>query len=735
MRVSIVINTYNRASQLNDCLRSLQNLEYDEFEVVVVNGPSTDSTKELCERYSDQIIYVDCSERNLSVSRNLGIANSRGEIVAFIDDDAVVHPKWLEKTVEKYSSDKIVAVGGFTIDHTGKCFQATTTLCNRLGDAQIIPSGISPEVFCFPGTMFFPSLLGTNSTFRKKALENIGGFDETFAYFLDETDVCLRLVDQGGQIIYAPDALIYHRYAPSHLRNSNKVPSSLHVTARSKSYFMHRHGVPALGVRQVNAALSEYERGLHESNKWLCEHGLLNNSAEAMLNLDIEIGIEEGRNLAQKSAPTNLKNHLETIAKRPFKQFPSTAKTKKLRIALVSQGYPPNDTSGIARWTHHVARGLSDRGHRVHVITRSKNNETLDYQDGVWIHKICMLDIQEFEELIVGLDLPNNLVKWSVNVFRELREIGFENLDLISAPIWDVEGIVPLLLSPIPVITSLHTTYKLALPYKPDWYQRPLYKYGHVDKVINAEKFIFEHCSYFLGNTQAVVKEINTEYKANITQRSIVVPHGVDRPESIVLSKSSDAKVLFVGRQETRKGFDTAIKAACKICSNIDKVTFRFIGSETNDSQCKAVLKECLATLSSTESNRISIEGYVTEDALNKAYQECDIFLAPSRFESFGLIAIEAMRYGKPVIAGNVGGLVEVVKHYETGILVDPSNADDISQAILSLLNDKKLAKRLGKAAEQEYQEHFTIEHMVDGIENAYLNFIGSATKQLVLGG
>ncbi len=120
MKVSIVINTFNRAVQLQDCLRSLLNLNYEDFEVLVVNGPSTDNTAEVCEKYSKRITYLTCKERNLSVSRNVGVGNAKGDIVAFIDDDAIVHPMWLDEILAKYSSDDIVGVGGFTIDHTGK---------------------------------------------------------------------------------------------------------------------------------------------------------------------------------------------------------------------------------------------------------------------------------------------------------------------------------------------------------------------------------------------------------------------------------------------------------------------------------------------------------------------------------------------------------------------------------------------------------------------------------------
>lgn len=725
MKVSIIINTYNRAKQLQDCLRALWNLNYENFEVIVVNGPSNDNTKEVCQRFLPNINYVECAERNLSISRNIGIANAEGDIVAFIDDDAVVDPNWLKHIVSAYSSDDIYGVGGFTIDHTGKKFQATTTICDRLGDSYQVPSGVSTEVYQFPGSGFYVSLLGTNSSFRLSAIKEIGGFDETFAYFLDETDVCARLVDLGGKIIYEPKAIIYHRYAPSHLRNPNKVPTTLYVTARSKAYFMCRHGKPILGDRPVEDAMSVYQSNLRRDNAWLAKHAHMSEGAAALLNLDVERGIEDGRNLSQNAAPTNLSKHITETVRHKFTAFKNPFENT-LRVVLVSQGYPPGDTSGIARWTSHVAIGLAERGHEVHVITRSQTVETVDYKDGVWIHNILPSASAEFDNLISQLDVPRNILDWSVAVYQEIRRIGFENLDLISAPIWDVEGLITMMLSPVPVITSLHTTYKLAMPFKPDW-KRPLYRLNHVDKIAKAEKYIFDHCAYFLGNTEAVVREIETAYDSSISARTRVVAHGVDRPSNEVTSNNSDRTILFVGRQESRKGFDTALEAASIICAKYPGVVFRFIGAETDDRECITAIARHHKNLPTQIRNRITLEGYIVDSKLQEAYQSCNIFLAPSRFESFGLIAIEAMRYSKPVVAGRVGGLVEVIEHGKTGLLIDPNNPSDIAQAIESLLNNPDLAEKIGRAAAESYLNRFTIEKMIDGIESGYQAILARA--------
>jgi hypothetical protein len=100
-KISVVINTYNRCKDLEQLLESLYYLEYKNFEVIVVNGPSTDNTNVVLEKYKNDIKIETTDKINLSVSRNIGIAMSAGDYVAFIDDDAIPDRLWLNKLLQK----------------------------------------------------------------------------------------------------------------------------------------------------------------------------------------------------------------------------------------------------------------------------------------------------------------------------------------------------------------------------------------------------------------------------------------------------------------------------------------------------------------------------------------------------------------------------------------------------------------------------------------------------------
>src|SRR5947209_6412915 len=182
---SIVINTYNRAASLRNTIQGLLSQDYPDFEIVVVNGPSTDNTADMLRDFSAVIKTADCPTRNLSISRNIGICAAAGDLVAIIDDDAVPEPEWLTQLAAGFDTEDVGAAGGKVLDHTGYSFQYHYSTADRLGNAQWDLTEASPHLN-FPWSFRFPYLQGTNACFRRSALLDIGGFDEEFEYYLDE---------------------------------------------------------------------------------------------------------------------------------------------------------------------------------------------------------------------------------------------------------------------------------------------------------------------------------------------------------------------------------------------------------------------------------------------------------------------------------------------------------------------------------------------------------------------
>ena len=198
------------------------------------------------------------------------------------------------------------------------------------------------------------------------ALRQVGGFDHAFAYLLDETDLCLRLVDAGWHVLFEPTALIFHQIRRQpHIRNPKRIARTLYPSAVSKAYFVLRHGAPG-NLAGAAAELDRYRGELLASNAWFDEHGEIAHQHRQSLDHDLAAGLREGEALARRRAE-HAGGDLDLAAEAPpFLPFPPG---KGLRICLVSQGFPPRIDAGIARWTEMVARELVRRGHSVHVIT------------------------------------------------------------------------------------------------------------------------------------------------------------------------------------------------------------------------------------------------------------------------------------------------------------------------------------------------------------------------------
>jgi glycosyltransferase involved in cell wall biosynthesis len=112
--------------------------------------------------------------------------------------------------------------------------------------------------------------------------------------------------------------------------------------------------------------------------------------------------------------------------------------------------------------------------------------------------------------------------------------------------------------------------------------------------------------------------------------------------------------------------------------------------------------------------------GFVQHDALGPLYEQAAVVACPSHREGFGVVCAEAMAYGRPVVAGAVGGLLDLVVDGETGLLVPPRDVDALRAALGRLLGDSELRRRLGAAARERIQQRFAWPAVTDATIAAY---------------
>jgi glycogen synthase len=125
--------------------------------------------------------------------------------------------------------------------------------------------------------------------------------------------------------------------------------------------------------------------------------------------------------------------------------------------------------------------------------------------------------------------------------------------------------------------------------------------------------------------------------------------------------------------------------------------------------------------------SRVRFHGHVDDEQLLNFYRNCSIFVAPSKYESFGLIYLEAMRFAKPCVGTWAGGIPEVVVDGSTGILVQPGSPKQLEAAILKLVGDQDLRTSMGKAGQRRFEQTFTGEKFSSRIIE-FVRGVGSTT-------
>ncbi len=237
--VSVVIVSRHRPQELRRCLSALRFQSLPRFEVVVVADPA--SVEVIAGLgLTDRVKHACYDLPNISQARNIGIGMAAGDVVAFIDDDAVAEPVWLEQLTVPFSEPILCAAGGFVLGRNGIDLQWGAEFVGPDGDSRLIEiSGETRLEGTSEGGLKTP---GTNCAFRRARLCELGGFDTAYRFFMDETDLNIRMAQKGDMVALVPAALVQHGFAPSVRRRADRVPLSLFEVGASQAYFLRKFG-------------------------------------------------------------------------------------------------------------------------------------------------------------------------------------------------------------------------------------------------------------------------------------------------------------------------------------------------------------------------------------------------------------------------------------------------------------------------------------------------------------
>ena len=192
-------------------------------------------------------------------------------------------------------------------------------------------------------------------------------------------------------------------------------------------------------------------------------------------------------------------------------------------------------------------------------------------------------------------------------------------------------------------------------------------------------------------------------------------PSPPSRETSAILKKITGQPIIgTVANLFPRKGLEYLVQAVGNLKESFDNILLVIVG--TGDAQYESQLRKQIQDLN------------LTQHVLFTEFQEYpelfvsqfDVFVLPSIQEGFGIVLLEAMALGKPIVASHVGGIPEIVQHEKTGILVKAADVEELSKGVLTLLNDPNKRRKMGEQAQKRAAEYFSVERMMERLYGLY---------------
>ena len=388
---------------------------------------------------------------------------------------------------------------------------------------------------------------------------------------------------------------------------------------------------------------------------------------------------------------------------------------RPLHVALVHGSFPPVERfGGIVRYLVGLAGGLSELGHRVTVITRDDDGPRLDHIDGYEVIRVAVS--KPFGETRVGR--VSDAAVASRAFARALRAAHAQNpVDVVEFSNYRGEGTVHAFRKTVPHVTRVVTM---------DWQSQEIANEdGREHRALGDpwrnwfEAVGIRRSNLVLTPSLAHSSVVSRRYAG---VRPVTVPLGVSAaPSELPGTLSSDeVRFLYVGKRAARKGYDTLLRAFGAVHAELPSSRLEIVGDDDALPEESRSGDAALAAVPPAAREAVSLVGWLADAELARRYAACDVFVAPSRYESFGLIYLEAMRAAKPVIACDVGGAPEIVSDGETGRLVPPGDAGELAAAMAALGRDPGLRSQLGRAGFERWSGEFTQARMAERTIDAY---------------
>lgn len=383
-----------------------------------------------------------------------------------------------------------------------------------------------------------------------------------------------------------------------------------------------------------------------------------------------------------------------------------------MKILMLTWEYPPRIVGGIARVVHDLSHRLIKDGHEVTVVTYKEGNVP-DFEDdkGVKVYRIGNYMIN-----------PNNFIDWimqmNFNLVAKANEIIAKegNFDVIHAHDWLVAYAAKTLKNSYgtPIVATIHATEA----------GRNSGIHDETQRYINDTEWMLTYeASEVIVNSNYMKSELQRLFglpfeKINVVPNGVNLNlySGVERDYEFRRQYAADNEkiILFVGRLVYEKGIQHLIAAMPKVLEKYHDSKLVIAGKGGMIDELKAQVNAMGI------SNKVYFTGYLNSKQVVKMYKCADVAVFPSTYEPFGIVALEGMLSGTPVVVSDVGGLNEIVQHGENGMKSYAGNPNSLADSIVSLLYDPALCMKVAKNAKAKVRAEYNWQKIAQDTHFAY---------------
>jgi len=355
-----------------------------------------------------------------------------------------------------------------------------------------------------------------------------------------------------------------------------------------------------------------------------------------------------------------------------------------MKILHLTWEYPPRIVGGLARHVYYLSKELAKLGNEVYVITLEFPNVFLDeYKDNLRIHRV-KVELASYDFLTWC---------YAFNHFFEKKiATVISDIDVIHAHDWLV------------AISAINAKYFLKKPLIATIHSLEIGRVGSLSNplsiVIDNIEWWLTYEAKFVITTSNFMKNQLIEHFRLPPDKIFVISNGIDEDEfKLEINKeeiksslgfSKENKLIgFVGRITEQKGVRYFIQAIPHILNYHKDARFIIIGDGWQIDEMKDLAKKLNVEWAT------KFRGYVRDEELKKILKSLDVIVIPSIYEPFGIIALEAMVSGVPIVASNVGGLAEVIEDGIDGLKVPPKDPLAIARAVNKYLEDEVFRNKI----------------------------------------